>query len=868
MKSTPLRSRLASVAFVILVAAAWLYLAPTQIGGATTYLTTSGTSMEPRFHAGDLALIRPADRYSVGEVVAYRSTLLHTIVLHRIIARDGDRYVFKGDHNNFVDPTQPRRSELVGALWLRIPAAGRVLGWLHSPPVVALLVGAIVLLLLGAGEERRRRDRRRRGGGPVRGGGRSMSGRDNAAGVPSDIRGLLTAVAAVAVFFLLAVFAFTRPLRDPAATKIPYSQDVSFGYSASAPAGPVYPDGVVSTGDPIFLNLVHQIRVQVVYHLTTAAPHTLAGTEDVLVRLTGPGGWTRSMQVTPAVHFTGDRAQAEVTLGLPYLQSLFAQVAKLTGAPATAGYSIAVAPQFRIGGTLAGGPLSTSFNPELSFQVNDVQLLPGVGSSASSNAPGASSDAPNSLTSNQSATTSRAGTTANTVNVLGRTLDIATLRWLSILGFLLAGASALLMLQLKRREPFAETARIQSRYRHLIVPIVGAADLTGRPVFDVASIKALVALAERSERLILHQYGDSADTFLVDDEGTVYRYRTRPTGVVWSDSPAIVPRAARPADRPAARPDGRDGAAAGRAAVGVVATGDGDRPAPEPPVDLAAYADSSRRNAPAAASTAGLRRPVPVSPVVRVGVDDRPRVQPAAAAGVEAAHRVVSLARILRVPVDSPSSSAGAASEAAWSGPVPVSSVESAPVADPSPEEPAEAAEQAAWSGPLLVSSLESAPVGDPSPEEPAEAADEGSWSGPVGDPSPEGPAEAPDNGAWAGPAPVASVEPAPVGDPSPEEPAEAASERTWSWPVPVASVEPAPVGDPSPEEPAGAADAEARLEPMPSADPASVADPPRRPSFSASMSGPDSAPAVWRSRAQSGRGLWGQIHRKLRDER
>ncbi len=625
MKRTPLRSRLASVAFVILVAAAWLYLAPTQIGGATTYLTTSGISMEPRFHAGDLALVRPADRYSVGEVVAYRSTLLHTIVLHRIIARDGDRYVFKGDHNNFVDPTHPRRSELVGALWLRIPAGGRVLGWLHSPPVVAVLLGAIFLLVLGAGEERRRRDRRRRrGGGSVREGGRSMSGRDDAAAVPSDIRGLLTAVAAVAVFFLLAVFAFTRPLRNPAATKIPYRQSASFGYSASAPAGPVYPDGVVSTGAPIFLNLVHQIRVQVVYQLTTAAPHTIAGTEDVLVRLTGPGGWTRSMQITPAVRFTGDRATAAVTLGLPYLQSLFAQVAKLTGAPATAGYSIAVAPQFRIGGTLAGRPLSTTFNPVLSFQVNDVQLLPGVGSSASSNAP-------SSLTSGQNGTTSRAGTTANTINVLGRTLDIATLRWLSIFGFLLAGASALLMVQLKRREPFAETARIQSRYGHLIVPIVGAADLTGRPVFDVASIKALVALAERSERLILHQYGDSADTFLVDDEGTVYRYRTRPTGVVWSDTPAIVPQATRPADRPKARQDG----GGGRGATGVVvATGDGNRSAPDPPADLRRLRRFVSTQCAGRSEDAGLRRPaVPLSPVVRVHVDDPPPGHPAAAAG-------------------------------------------------------------------------------------------------------------------------------------------------------------------------------------------------------------------------------------------
>ena len=41
----------------------------------------------------------------------------------------------------------------------------------------------------------------------------------------------------------------------------------------------------------------------------------------------------------------------------------------------------------------------------------------------------------------------------------------------------------------------------------------------------MTSIGALAQLAERSERLILHHQGDGADTYLVDDEGTLYRYQ-------------------------------------------------------------------------------------------------------------------------------------------------------------------------------------------------------------------------------------------------------------------------------------------------------------------------------------------------------
>ncbi len=121
MKRHRLRSGLLTGALVILTAAAWLYLAPTQIGGSTSYVITHGDSMQPRFHAGDLALVRPADHYRVGQIVAYHSTVLHVVVLHRIIGLDGDRYVLKGDHNNFVDPTKPDRAQIVGALWLRVP---------------------------------------------------------------------------------------------------------------------------------------------------------------------------------------------------------------------------------------------------------------------------------------------------------------------------------------------------------------------------------------------------------------------------------------------------------------------------------------------------------------------------------------------------------------------------------------------------------------------------------------------------------------------------------------------------------------------------------------------------------------------------
>ncbi len=72
-----------------------------------------------------------------------------------------------------------------------------------------------------------------------------------------------------------------------------------------------------------------------------------------------------------------------------------------------------------------------------------------------------------------------------------------------------------------------------------------------RPPIDVTNIKALVQLAECSERLILHHHDESADTYLVEDEGTVYRYRAQADGQPRRPSPATRPAPSGSRTRPA-----------------------------------------------------------------------------------------------------------------------------------------------------------------------------------------------------------------------------------------------------------------------------------------------------------------------------
>jgi signal peptidase I len=524
-----------------LVVVAWWFFAPTKVGGTTRYVVTRGVSMEPRFHAGDLAITRPASRYRIGDVVAYWSTLLHTVALHRIIAVDGDRYTFKGDNNNFIDPTHPTRAQLLGKLWIHIPQGGVWFKFLHAPAVAAVICALLGLLVVFSFRKERRRRKRRRNGAQrslLQGNALVNKSPDHSVKPRLNLGALLTASAlTAAVFLVLGLFSFARPRVTPTQVRTPYTQQVGFGYAAEVPAGPVYPTGAVRSGDPIFLSLVHRLRVQVNYRFSTTAQDDVAGTEEILLQLTAPSGWSRTIVLTPSTRFTGDHTSTTVTLDLRQLQSLLAKVSAQTGMPGVA-YTVAVQPRLHINGTVAGHPLDLSFDPAMNFQLGSAQLLAQGASGSSNAAPTANQPAP--APSSGAITASRAGavgtpaTVPNRLTAIGISLQIETLRWIAVVGLLLSTALTLYFYLRKRGEPFEETFRIMAQYGHMIVPIVGGEDL-GWPPVDVTSIKALVRLAESGQRLILHNRSGDVDTYMVNEEGTVYRYQVKPSKVIWGE---------------------------------------------------------------------------------------------------------------------------------------------------------------------------------------------------------------------------------------------------------------------------------------------------------------------------------------------
>ncbi len=529
MKPRRFRSGLITATLLALGAVAWLFFAPPRIGGSTNYVITHGVSMEPRFHTGDLAIVRPADHYRVGMVVAYHSSLLREVVLHRIVALHDGRYTFKGDNNNFLDPVHPTRSRIIGALWIRVPQGGRVITALHSQATVILLCVFVGLLLVGGTEKQRRG--RKRGNRPARPSRPKTvtTLRDNAPAVPS-LRSLVMGVgAAGAACLILAGFAFVHPTTKTVTQKVPYTQQTNFTYHASVARGAVYPTGVVSTGDPIFLTLVHRIQIKAAYHFDAPQASRVTGTQHLVLNLSGPNGWTRTIPLTQVRHFKGATSTAATTLDLGAVQSLLEQVSKQTGLPSTYGYTLGIALNGHVHGILAGKPVDQDFSPSLPFTLQPLELQP----AATTTAAGAqSASAP---TKKQNGSVTATSTVPNPVHVLGHAFSADTLTGIALVGFVLCGLLAIpLLILLQRNRAFDEAARIRSRYSHLLVPILIGEDL-GWPPVDVTNFEALVRLAEASGQVILHHQADAADTYLVNDNGTVYRYQIALPLVTWGE---------------------------------------------------------------------------------------------------------------------------------------------------------------------------------------------------------------------------------------------------------------------------------------------------------------------------------------------
>jgi signal peptidase I len=536
MRRHLLKKLLASALGLIVLGCIWFYFAPTTLGGSTNYVVTHGISMEPLFHTGDLAIVRSQPRYRVGEIVAYHNKMLHVVALHRIVGREGERYIFKGDNNNFIDPEHPRASQLIGALWIHIRGGGTTLESISSPARVGLLIALGMLLFMGGvfTRKRRRRHRERRAGNATPRALPSLP-----AFGPSTPAAAILAVGVVVSlpFLMLALLAFTSAPTTRRAVQIPYTQSGTMSYSADTAPNPVYPEGVARTGEPLFTHLVNDVNLRFGYKFATKATHALAGKGSFQLLLTADDGWHRTLQLGSPTHFRGDHATITSTLDLDWLLALARSVEAATHVDS--GYTFAVVPTVLTSGNVEGVPVHATFAPTIQFTVNSGEISLQSGQSRNSPLTGAGTSKPaGPLTPSApgSATGEQSQPRSLSLGPLHLSVSAARTLALSAIGIILAAVLAilalirpLLALIAPRRD---EAASILARYRGLIVPVAQITPLRGVPVIDVSDMDALARIAEHYDRSILHETTVAGDTFWVTDESGQFRYTVgRPTPV-------------------------------------------------------------------------------------------------------------------------------------------------------------------------------------------------------------------------------------------------------------------------------------------------------------------------------------------------
>jgi signal peptidase I len=505
-----LRTGVGAALFVAFIGL-WVAFAPTQVGGSAMYVSTYGTSMEPMLHKGDLVLVRAESDYHVGQVVAYRSKSLNAVVLHRIIDRDGDRYVFKGDNNSFLDTDHPERSQLIGAMQMKMPGFGTKLQLLHTPAGMGLASAALVAPFFGL--------RRKRKGEPgldvpqapsrtpaVPARGESSLGSFTTFARTQRGRVLAGAVAGAV---LLSGYAWTQPLRRTATSDVIIDEHGTFSYSADAPgAADVYADGRVNTGDPVYLNLVDRIDVGFDYDISSVSKLDVTGTGRLDFTVSDTTGWSRTLPLAAETALVDGKAHVGGTIDLAALRATIAAAEARTGVKHDS-YTVSLRPVVQRTATLGKASSNEVFAPALDLQLDELVLALQNGSA-------------DKITPAKGGLLSATREVPSRVSLLMADLEVSALRRASLV-LVLVGALVLIAEHSRfRRVTAGDDAAVATALGTPVIPVA----TVGTPDGNVCAVRTLHELVPMAQvfGLPILQLTDGSGSYVVLHGTTTYRY--------------------------------------------------------------------------------------------------------------------------------------------------------------------------------------------------------------------------------------------------------------------------------------------------------------------------------------------------------
>jgi hypothetical protein len=308
-----------------------------------------------------------------------------------------------------------------------------------------------------------------------------------------------------------------QPTETSAPYHVDYAQSGKFAYSGAAASGAAYPDGRVRTGDPVFLRLVREARFGFTYRFSSPVPHRVSGTAGLVAKLASTTGWTRTVTLSQPKRFTGDTVTVSGVMNMHSLGTLITSLENST--QVVSSYTVTLTPTVRVHGGVGTLPMQSVFASPLGFSLTSDELEPTL-----PNAVGhpAMPNQGNPITPKTSG--SLAGSHLHPVSILGIRVDTA--RTISLAGLVLALCIlgyAFRPGRIKVRT--SQTEKLRNRYRSMVVPVAGVQEPAAvQRVVEVADMDALVKIAARYDRMILHEEGEDVDVYSVADDGVLYRF--------------------------------------------------------------------------------------------------------------------------------------------------------------------------------------------------------------------------------------------------------------------------------------------------------------------------------------------------------
>lgn len=526
---------LSSAFTVVVVLTAWVLFAPPQLGGQTSYVIVNGNSMEPAMQRGDLAIVRKADRYEIGDVVTYRHPQIGPVI-HRVIGRDGARYVFQGDHNSFIDGYHPTQEELIGKLWIHVPSVGSWLTRFQSPVYMFGLL-FVAFIGLGGATAKAQAGKTGRAGRPAnRARTAHTTGGQPMNQMLRNWQDTVSVLAAAGIALLgLAWVAFNRPPQQNVPANLPYSQSGTFAYTAVPADGRVYDSGVASSGEPVYRRLSGQVAFRFDYEFASAKPSNAAGSFNLVAELGDQNGWRRTIELAPKTEFTGKKFTAEGVLDLAEAQALISILEEQSGVK-NEKYSVTIRPLVSVVGSVGGSPFEDEFAPELPMALDKLQLKMD-----------ARSDKESPLTPRIEGLVQTLQPETNTIKLLVVSLPVSAARALSLagLGVVLVLGGWMLMAAVKQH---GAPQGVTFAGRKLRSPLVNVRGSVPTPrttrIVDVASLDDLGRIAAKLGAVVLQEARPGYHAFFVHDMELTYRYEALTDEVEHSTEPQFPKRVA------------------------------------------------------------------------------------------------------------------------------------------------------------------------------------------------------------------------------------------------------------------------------------------------------------------------------------